>query len=86
MQGYVKQNRLINPKKVEMRQSYKNVNDLKLQRSKIDHNLSEHDRALIERQKLLDEQYEKDRVNRLNKHDRVYEEHFNRMNQIFIKR
>lgn len=86
MQGYVKQNRLINPKKVEMRQSYKNVNDLKLQRSKIDHNLSEHDRALIERQKMLDEQYEKDRVKRLNKHDRVYEEHFNRMNQIFIKR
>lgn len=86
MQGYIKQNRLINPNKVEMRKNYKSVDDLKIQRSKIDHTLSEHDKALIEKQKMLDEQYERDRINRLNKHDQIYQEHYNRMNKIFIKK
>lgn len=85
MQAHVKQARLINPEKVKGRKSYKNINELKMARSKISHDLSPEQQALIERQKAIDEQFEIERQRKLAEKDRIYQQHYDHMNQLFIK-
>ena len=85
-QGYVKQNRLIDPNKVEKRRDYKNVNDLKMERSKITYDLSYEDKMKIQQMKQYEEERERERIRRLQEQDLIYQKQNERLNQIFIKR
>ena len=85
-QGYVKQNRLIDPNKVEKRRDYRSVNDLKMERSKITYDLSHEDKMKIQQMKIYEEERERERLRRLQEHDLIYQRQNERLNQIFIKR
>ena len=85
-QGYVKQNRLIDPNKVEKRRDYRNINELKMERSKITYDLSHEDKMKIQQMKIYEEERERERLRRLQENDLMYQRQNERLNQIFIKR
>tara|TARA_Y100000389_G_C17459988_1_gene520975 strand:- start:847 stop:1812 length:966 start_codon:yes stop_codon:yes gene_type:complete len=63
---------------------WKNVDDLKQARNNISYNLSERDKVLIEQRQLYKDNKEKQRLENINKTDKKYTEHFNKVHKLLI--
>ena len=77
------QTTLINPDSVKVRQ-YRNVEELNRARGEKPV-LTEEETIVIERNKALEKQREEERIRRLNQHDELVFQQFERVNKIFLK-
>ncbi len=82
--AYTKENKFINPDKVKYRE-YKNINELKAERSNISHKMSDEDKRKYEQRKMREEEKERKRREAQQEIDNKYLEQFDKLNQLFIK-
>lgn len=78
-----KKSKLIN-ENVKFKQ-YKNINELKSERSNINYKLSNEDKEKIKIKKRKQQEYDEQRKQRLREYDNEWENQFNRINKIVIK-
>ena len=76
-------NKLINPNSVKFKK-YKNVDELKNERSNISYNLSREQQKKLNIKKQREEKIEEERLRRLQENDLLTERQFNKLNRLFI--
>jgi hypothetical protein len=82
--AYSNDNKFINPENVKYKQ-YKNVNELKAERSNITHKMSEQEERLLKERQRREEEMEQKRQKRVKKEDDKYLDQFEKINKLFIK-
>ena len=82
--AYSKENRFIDPDKVEYKQ-YKNVGELKAARANVSHKMSAEDERRLREKERREQEAEEMRQRRVAEQDNKYLEHFEKLNQIFLK-
>ena len=82
--AYNNNNKFINPEKVKYKQ-YKNIKELKAERSNISHKLSKDDERLINERKRKQEEDEIQRLERIKNQDNKYLDHFDKINKLLVK-
>jgi hypothetical protein len=82
--AYSKDNRFIDPDKVEYKQ-YKNVGELKAARANVSHQMSAEDERRLREKERREQEAEEMRQRRVAEQDNKYLEHFEKLNQIFLK-
>jgi len=82
--AYNGENKFINPDNVKYKE-YKNLNELKAERSNISHKLSSKDERLLNERKRREEEIERKRQERVKVQDDKYLEQFDKINKLFIK-
>ena len=63
---------------------WKSVDDLKQARNNISYDLSERDRILIEQRHIYNTNKERDRLENINKSDKIYAENFNKVHKLLL--
>ena len=82
--AYSKDIKFIDPDSVKYRE-YKNLDELKTERSNVSHNLSIDDKEKLRVRELHEQEFEKKRQNRIKKEEERYNQQFNQLNRLFIR-
>lgn len=72
---------MINPATAEVRESYKNIDELKRARESISYTMSPQDMARAEARKYAELQAEEERLERLRNHERIQANHYSAMHE-----
>ena len=82
-QAHTSGSKLINPNHVKIKK-YKNVDEMKADRSNISHKMSDADKRKYALKKQKEEEEEEERIRRLEYNDTMTERQFNKLNRLFI--